>query len=143
MPICGYILAVMNIHCYCSLMRAATRRLGATYDAALAPLGINIAQYALMSLIQQHQPVSLTELGRMTELDRSTVGRNVRVLERIGLAKPCRGEVDQREAVASLTKRGRQVLDEATPIWESCQSDLASRLGPAGVDALHEVVRKV
>ena len=133
----------MNIHCYCSLLRAATRRLGATYDAALAPLGINIAQYALMSLIQQHQPVSLTELGRMAELDRSTVGRNVRVLERMGLAKPGRGEVDQREAVVSLTKRGEQVLDKATPIWESCQSDIASRLGSAGVNALHEVVRKV
>jgi hypothetical protein len=35
------------------------------------------------------------------------------------------------------------VLDEARPIWESCQSDLANRLGSAGVDALHEVVRKV
>jgi DNA-binding MarR family transcriptional regulator len=65
------------------------------------------------------------------------------VLERMGLAKPGRGEVDQREAVVSLTKRGVQVLDKATPIWESCQSDIASRLGSAGVNALHEVVRKV
>jgi DNA-binding MarR family transcriptional regulator len=133
----------MNVRCYCSQLRAATRRLGAAYDAALAPLGVNIAQYSLMSLIQRHQPVSLTELGRMAELDRSTVGRNVRVLERMGLAKPGRGEIDQREAVVSLTKRGVQVLAEATPIWESCQSDLASRLGSTGVDALHEVVRKV
>jgi DNA-binding MarR family transcriptional regulator len=59
------------------------------------------------------------------------------------LAIPGRGEVDEREAVVSLTKRGRQVLDEAEPIWESCQSDLADRLGSAGIDALHEVVRIV
>jgi DNA-binding MarR family transcriptional regulator len=134
---------IMDVRCYCSLLRAATRRLGATYDAALAPLGINIAQYALMSLIQQHQPVSLTQLAHLAELDRSTVGRNVRVLERMKLAIPGRGEVDEREAVVSLTKRGRQVLDEAEPIWESCQSDLADRLGSAGIDALHEVVRIV
>jgi DNA-binding MarR family transcriptional regulator len=133
----------MHIRCYCSLMRAATRRLGAAYDAALAPLGINIAQYGLMSLIQQSEPVSLTDLGRMAELDRSTVGRNVRVLERIGLAKSGRGRVDQREAVVSLTKRGAQMLDEATPIWESCQSELASRLGSAGIDALREVTRSL
>jgi hypothetical protein len=41
------------------------------------PLGINIAQYSLLRMIQRRQAVSLTELGGIAELDRSTVGRNM------------------------------------------------------------------
>jgi DNA-binding MarR family transcriptional regulator len=77
----------MTSPCYCSLLRTATRKVGAVYDNALAPLGINIAQYSLLRLVEHCQPVSFTELGRIAELDRSTVGRNVRVLERMGCSR--------------------------------------------------------
>lgn len=67
--------------CYCSLPRTATLKIGAVYDDALALLRINVAQYSLLRLVQHRQPVSFTGLGRIAEFDRSTVGRNVRVLE--------------------------------------------------------------
>lgn len=130
----------MKINCYCSQLRAATRRLGATYDAALAPLGINIAQYGLLSQIRQHQPVSLTALGRLVELERSTVGRNVQVLERMGLVISARGEADQREAGVRLTTQGEKVLSDAEPRWEACQQTLAEQLGPAGMAALKAII---
>lgn len=129
--------------CYCSLLRAATRKIGSVYDSALAPLGINIAQYSLLRAIERLQPVSLTELGHNTELDRSTVGRNVRVLERRGLAETERGENDQREAVVSLSAGGRHILDEARPHWDNCQREIESRLGAVKLTALHEILRSI
>lgn len=129
-------LALMKTPCFCTNLRLATRKLSAIYDAALEPLGINIAQYYLLRTINEHQPVSLTELGRLTGLDRSTMGRNVRVLERIGLAETGRGEADQREAHVSLTRSGRNLLRKATPIWDKCQEDFVSRLGHDKVEAL-------
>ena len=39
--------------CYCSLPRTATRKIGAVYDDALTPLGINIAQYSLFWLVER------------------------------------------------------------------------------------------
>lgn len=41
--------------CYCSLLRTATRKIGAVYDGALTPLGINIAQYSLFRLVEYCQ----------------------------------------------------------------------------------------
>lgn len=38
----------MSTGCYCTLPRKARRRFSGLYDEALAPPGINIAQYALL-----------------------------------------------------------------------------------------------
>ncbi len=86
----------MSAPCHCTRLRIATRKMTALYDTALAPTGINVAQFSILRTIERRQPVSLTELGRLLALDRSTMGRNVRVLEKQGLvalgaARPARG----------------------------------------------------
>jgi DNA-binding MarR family transcriptional regulator len=127
--------------CYCAMLRTAARKVGFVYDEALAPLGINIAQYSLLRLIERRGQASLTALGRAAVLDRSTVGRNVRVLERLGLVETGRGEDDQREAVVSLADRGRKALEEAAPLWDDCQMRIKGKLGPANAKALREILR--
>jgi DNA-binding MarR family transcriptional regulator len=130
--------------CHCNRIRLAARRVSASYDAALAPLGINIAQYGLLRLVDRRgaDAPSLTELGRLAELDRSTIGRNMRVLERMGLLALTRG-ADQREAVVRLTAAGAALLADARPAWEACQSALESRLGPDGVGQLDHLLQRL
>lgn len=118
----------MSTACLCLQLRKATRKIGARYDAALAPVGINIAQFSMLRTIERRAPISLTELGRHLELDRSTMGRNVRVIEKLGLVAFGRGE-DQREATVRLSDRGQDVLRAAEPLWARCQEDVAQRLG--------------
>lgn len=129
--------------CYCTLLRKATRRLSAAYDDVLAPFGINIAQFSLLRMIKRHGPVSLTELGRVAELDRSTVGRNVRVIERQGLVKTGRGADDQREAMVTLTPAGTELLKVTIPLWEDCQAAISERLGAPRVDALRDILSAI
>lgn len=124
--------------CYCTGLRMATRKVGALYDAALEPLGINIAQFALLRNIERGQRVSLTELGRALALDRSTMGRNIRVVEKLGLVRTERGD-DQRESVVSLSEHGTAVLREAEPLWLECQGDIAKRIGPERLQTLREI----
>ncbi|RJG46297.1 MarR family winged helix-turn-helix transcriptional regulator [Mesorhizobium sp. DCY119] len=130
-------------HCYGSLLRTATRKVASIYDEALAPLGINIAQYSLLRIIERCQPVNFTELGRIAELDRSTVGRNVRVLERVGLVEMGRGEDDHREATVTLADRGTHVLGTARPIWEECQRQIEKQLGPVKIIALQDILHSL
>jgi DNA-binding MarR family transcriptional regulator len=114
--------------CYCILLRKASRRLSARYDAALEPFGINIGQYSHLSNIRRGEPISLTELAGVMELDRSTVGRNTKVLERMGLLETVAGE-DQREALLKLSRKGRALLKAAEPVWEDVQVKIDERLG--------------
>lgn len=130
----------MESPCYCTLLRKATRRLGAAYDEVLAPFGINIAQFSLLRMMSRSGPISLTELGKIAELDRSTIGRNVRVIERMGLVETRRGDNDQREALVKLTPHGKQVYDEAALYWENCQRAIESRLGGEKIKALQDIV---
>lgn len=117
----------MAMECYCAVLRTAARRMTAQYDAALESVGINLAQFSLLRNIERAAPVSLTELGRRVELDRSTVGRNVRVLQRMGLVGITHG-ADQREASVELTDRGRDLLQRAVPLWREVQRRIEAKL---------------
>ena len=116
--------------CYCVALRKAARKVTSLYDAALEPTGVNLAQFSLLRTIERAAPVSLTELGRMTELDRSTVGRNVRLLQRMGLVRVAPG-ADQREATVALDEPGLEILRRGAPLWNEAQRKIEASLGPA------------
>ena len=115
--------------CYCAALRAAARKTTAIYDAALAPIGVNVAQFSLLRRIERAAPVSLTELGRLADLDRSTVGRNVKVLQHMGLARVATRADDQREAMVTLGERGLTALQEGAPLWDEAQRRVEATLG--------------
>ncbi len=115
-------------NCYCILLRRASRRVTSLYDDALAPIGINLAQFSLLRNIQRAEPISLTDLGQRTELDRSTVSRNVKVLEKMELVVMANSQ-DQRETAVGLSDKGRQILAEGAPLWDGVQAAIEAKLG--------------
>ena len=129
----------MDNACVCISIRKASRKLTARYDADLAPIGINLAQFSLLRNIKRHGPVSLTTLSDIVELDRSTLGRNVRVLERMGLVAIAAGK-DQREATLTLTDDGKSTIATATPLWERTQTAIQTKLGADGVAQLNALL---
>ena len=120
------------------MLRKATRRVSAIYDEALQPAGINIGQFSLLRNIARRAPVSLTELGAVMELDRSTIGRNTKILERMGLVETLAGK-DSREALLALTEAGKKVLETAMPLWETAQHTISAKLGN-GAEQFHELL---
>jgi DNA-binding MarR family transcriptional regulator len=125
----------MRTTCYCAAVRTAARKTTALYDSILEPAGVTLAQFSLLRKIEHAGSVSLTKLGQLAELDRSTVGRNVKTLEelrlvRLGAAK------DQREAAVLLTRAGKETLQRAAPLWEEAQCRVEAALGAAGADQL-------
>lgn len=132
----------MDQTCLCIAVRKASRRMTTVYDDALAPAGINLAQYSLLKNIRRMAPVSLTDLGAAMDLDRSTIGRNIKVLERMGLARPVAGK-DQREASIELTEAGQSILTLAIPLWEQAQQAINAKLGPANVAQLEQLLAEL
>lgn len=114
--------------CYCVILRRAARKTTAIYDDALAPTGINIAQFSLLRRIKRAGCISLTELAHLADLDRSTIGRNTKVLAKMGLIETKCGE-DQREALIGLTDAGQTLLEHATPLWQKAQDDIEALFG--------------
>jgi DNA-binding MarR family transcriptional regulator len=96
--------------CFCTILRETTRRLTAIYDETLADIGVNVAQFNLLRRLERSGPLAITELAGITDLDRTTISRNVKVIERKGLVALEAGE-DRRESVVLLTKSGSQDSD--------------------------------
>lgn len=130
----------MDSPCHCALLRRAMRRVTALYDEALEPIGINVAQYSLLENVSRTEPVSLTALGAILELDRSTIGRNVKLLVERGLLERGASEQDQRETTVRLSDAGREVLRDALPVWAHAQKRIETALGNEGTDTLHRLL---
>ncbi|MGA8890262.1 MAG: MarR family winged helix-turn-helix transcriptional regulator [Anaeromyxobacteraceae bacterium] len=132
-----------EVSCYCSNLRRAALAATARYDDALAPHGMKVTQFSLLHAVERRGRANLTALAEGTGLDRSTLGRNLRVLEGMGLVALSPGD-DQRDRVASLTPRGRTRLRAATRTWKELQVSLAATLGddaPRLVEATRRVTR--
>ena len=126
-----YILALVKTDCYCTSLRAATRKITALYDAALAPVGVNAAQWGLLGKLAEGSqvPMSIQNLAEVAELERSTVARNIRVLEREGLVAMGASVEDRRAATIVLTDQGLAVLRAGEPLWQSAQRQVEQLLG--------------
>lgn len=114
--------------CLCINLRRAARGVSRHYDGALDGFGINVAQYSLLCNLQRLQDPSISSLAEAMGLDRSTLGRNLRVLEGEGLLTLAEGE-DQRNRIVRLTAAGEERLQAALPAWEAAQERLVERLG--------------
>jgi DNA-binding MarR family transcriptional regulator len=130
-----------RVGCLCANVRRAALALTSLYDEALAPHGLKVTQFSLLRAIERHGEPNLTELARATGLDRSTLGRNLRVLEQAGVVALSPGE-DQRDRVVALTARGRARVRAAARAWAEVQETLSRTLG-ADAERLVEITRRV
>ena len=115
--------------CLCTALRRAALASTALYDEALAPTGLKVTMYRLLKKAAEGEPPSISELARRMGLDRSTLGRNVRVLEREGLVVLRPANADGRERTVALTAGGRSALEAAVPLWRRAQRDMRARIG--------------
>ena len=72
----------------------------------------------------------VTRLAEATVTDRTTLTRNLGLLEHQGLIRVDMGK-DRREREVRLTDRGREVLAHEYPIWKEVQVEVAKRYGSA------------
>ncbi|HVN34164.1 MAG TPA: MarR family winged helix-turn-helix transcriptional regulator [Casimicrobiaceae bacterium] len=132
---------MMHTKCACTRVRRAARSLTDLYDEVLRPVDLKVTQFSVLRTIDRMGLVNISGLAAEMALDRSTLGRNLGVLERRGLVDLSEGE-DQRERTVSLTSRARRLLDKALPLWEQAQERVNGLLGKQGVAALFMLLGK-
>ena len=121
----------MRDTCFCIDLRAAAQKLTQSYDEALAPAGISVTQLSQLNLIRTLNGPTLTELAEASQLERSTLGRNLKVLEKMGLVHTKVGS-DARSKTIHLSRKGTLAFKRAVPLWVAVQKELAERLGANG-----------
>ena len=115
--------------CNCSALRRAARRITQFYDAKLAPTGVRITQYAMLSLLARREELAVNELAGLMELDRTTTGKNLRPLARAGLVKIVPSATDGRSRKVRLTAKGISAQRAAAPLWRDAQREFEAANG--------------
>ena len=104
---------------------------------------IEPAQFALLSALERVPGASQTGLGAALGLDKSTLSRNLRLLQRKGWLEPAIGGEDQRQRGFRLTESGSRVLAETTPAWRRAQARLRASLPAGDWEGMFELIDRV
>jgi DNA-binding MarR family transcriptional regulator len=124
--------------CTCGRLRRLTRRITAVYDRSLAPCGLRVTQFSLMSNLLKRAP-TLSELAETMDMERTTLLRNLRPLITAGWVH-VEPRAHTRRSEARLTPAGRAKWAQARPLWRVAQNAVTAALGESEVARLHQRV---
>ena len=116
--------------CACTRMRTAARLMTRAYDEALRPAGLSAAQLAILAVVDVGGARSIAELSERVAMDRTTLSRNLKPLERVRWIR-LGAEGWRRSKTVHVTAAGRQRLSRAASLWATAQARFLGRFGKA------------
>lgn len=124
--------------CTCFNVRLAARAITQFYNAALAPSELLSTQFSLLVALRSVNPMSIGELAAVLGLDRTTLARNLRPLEKRDLVNVEGNEADARIKEVRLTSQGEKVLEAALPLWKNAQDQINQHFGDSQIHQIHD-----
>ncbi len=114
--------------CACANLRAATRAVTQAFDDMLAPSGLTISQFTVLTALANKGPASVSDVAGWLRMDATTLTRGLKPLIKTHLVVSTPG-ADQRTRQLSLTEAGRQALEQALPLWQTVQARITEGMG--------------
>ena len=124
--------------CACDQLRRVTRGVTQVYDNAVTPSGLKITQLPIFVGLASEGDLPLTALADGLALDRTTLTRNLKVLEDRGLIQTYEHADDARVRMVSITLEGSRMLTAALERWVKVQEFVEERFGRDRLVALED-----
>jgi DNA-binding MarR family transcriptional regulator len=119
--------------CVCFHLRRTARAVTQAYERALAPTGLVPTQFSLLTVLHRFGPVPLSVLAERMGMDRTTLTRNLKPLERDGFVTAQAGNgTDRRVRLIQITAAGERIWKKGEPLWAAVHSHMLQGLGPDG-----------
>ena len=138
---------ISPVVCNCAALRQAARHVTRYYDACLAGIGLRITQYVILSRLDRGDDpgggMSMAALAAAMAMDRSTLGHNLRPLERDGLVSIGPGAADRRARAVTLTAEGRRRVEEARAAWRAAQDGFEAKFGAERARAFRTLMAEI
>ncbi len=120
--------------CTCSALRHASRAMTQHYERQFRGRGLRATQFTILATLAQTGPLSISELAEMLGLDRTTLSRNLRLIESQGWISAVAHD-DQRVRRMALTAKGRKKAVSALPAWKQAEAGAKKVLRRFGLDS--------
>jgi DNA-binding MarR family transcriptional regulator len=124
--------------CIALRARRISRLVTKLFEDALRESPITVAQFTLLGATIVEGPLQPARLAKMLDIEKSTLSRNLALLEASRLIQIAPGgDGGQR---VSATERGRRALMAALPSWRQAQAQAVAALGGAVVEELDGMI---
>lgn len=127
-------------YCSNSALKRASRQLGQLYDDILAPSGLKITQYTLLTQIKIGRETPLKRLAEAMVMDLSALGHTLKPLIRDGLVELAPDAHDRRVKRVRLTQAGDREWTEASARWQDAQARFDKAFGTEASEALRRTM---
>ena len=131
------------LDCNCLVVRQAARHVTQLYDRWLAPFGLKTSQFGILASLKRLGPMSINALAAALVMDPTTLGRNVRPLQRDGLVAIAVSRADRRSRDLRLTATGAKLLDRALEGWAEAQAEFERSVGETHAAEFRALLRSV
>ncbi len=133
-------------NCTCFNIRRVSRVITQFFDAEVRRLGMRPTQTPILRALQAKNGWSMAELSEWLGLERTTLLRNLRPLQRDGLVR-AKGAGRGGHVELQITPKGRAAIAKTLPAWRSAQDKVVATLGKerwsAIISDLGEVAAKL
>jgi DNA-binding MarR family transcriptional regulator len=128
--------------CNNTALKKASRKLSQVYDDTVAPSGLKSTQLSVLFEIDRwnETPPTMKDLAAGLVMDRSTLGQNLRPLERDGLLALEDHPSDGRSKHVVLTRAGKKKVAEGAVLWSQAQERFEKIFGAREAEALRIVL---
>ena len=121
-------IAAIAKHCVAKHLRWSSRIISNFYDQKMQHTGLHANQVTLLTVPYLAGPISINKMAAHVGLDRTTLVRNLKLIEQRGLVTIKPGQ-DLRTRIVTLTPAGQEILVAALPLWEEAQRNTLEMLG--------------
>src|SRR5215831_6060608 len=115
-------------NCACFNVRRVARVMTQFFDAEVRRHGLRPTQTPILGALQARDGWGMAELSDWLGMDRTTLVRNLRPLQRDGLVLANGGGRGGHVELA-ITEKGRTALAKMLPAWRSAQDKVVATLG--------------
>lgn len=115
-------------NCVCFNLRWVTRVVTQFYDAEMRRHGIRPTQGTILASLQAKDSWNMADLSDWLGMERTTLVRNLRPLQRDGFVEVAGGGRGNRVEL-TITAKGRKQVEKLTPAWKSAQCAMVKTLG--------------
>ncbi|MBI1777824.1 MAG: MarR family transcriptional regulator [Proteobacteria bacterium] len=129
-----------TVGCLCLASRRAARAITREFDRELRPHGLRATQFSLLAILELKGPQSIGDLAHVLGADRTTLTRNLALVEDQALVRSRPGD-DARSRIIEITPKGRSRLTGAFAAWRKTQSALTASIGNEAVNSLRRLAR--
>ncbi len=121
--------------CIGSRLRRLSRIVDGHFRSKLSEFNITENQMTILFVLNKMGKVEQGKIGQTLVLERSTVSRNIKLLEKQNYIKRTS---DYRPEI-ELSKKGNELVQKLIPLWEETMDELISKLGKSGLTHLSEL----